>query len=97
MATLVKDVDGAVIATFTAADGNANHVRMGNLQGAKGVAQIAVTAETVEGSNDGTNWDVIATAPAGTFQIVTIDPMPLLIRSPDANTGGIVVVGWAAH
>lgn len=97
MATKIVSEDGAVIATFTATDGNADHVRMGNLAGAKAVAQIAVTAETVEGSNDGLNWDVVATAPAGTFQIVTIDPMPLLIRSPDANTGGIVVVGWVTR
>lgn len=97
MATKLVDVDGAVIATFTASDGDADHVRMGSLINNSAVAQIAVTAEVVEGSNDGTNWDVVATAPAGVFQIVEINPVPLLLRSPAANTGGIVIVGWQAQ
>lgn len=94
MATVRVEGDEAVIATFTASDGDADHVRMGSLTGNAAVAQIAVTAETVEGSNDGTNWDVVATAPTGTFQVVTISPVPLYLRSPAANTGGIVIVGW---
>lgn len=96
MATKVVNNDGAIVVSFTATDDQANtasQVRMGPVLGGKAVAQIAVSGEVVNGSNDGTNWVAVATAGSNNA-IVTIDPLPLLISVPSGNTGAAIVVGW---
>ena len=97
MATKLVDVDGAVVATFTASDTDADHVRMGSLIGATAIAQIAVAGEFLQGSNDGTNFTNLHAATVGANEMAVIPVVPLLIRNPTANTGGIVVVGYQAQ
>lgn len=94
MATLAKDYDGAVVATFDASGSDTEIIRMGTLHGGRMYAQFtAAAADVVEGSNDGTNWGTVATT-TGANSIIRIDAVPLYIRSPAANTGTVVVVGW---
>lgn len=94
MATMVKADDGAVVATFDAGGSDAAIMRMGALHGGRMYAQFtAAASDVLQGSNDGTNWGTIATT-TGANSIIRVDSVPLYIRSPAANSGTIVVVGW---
>lgn len=95
MATKVVDADGAVIANW--AIGNSDAVKMGSLTGGALVVQIAVNTERLQGSNDGVNWDTLATAAAAN-DVIQVVGVPLFIRARAAAdavpTGTVIAVGW---
>src|SRR5262245_17334638 len=97
MATIVVQNNKTVVAAWAAA--NQDSISMGALVGNSLTVQIAVNTEILQGSNDGTNWDTVATAAAAN-DVITVTGVPLFIRAAAAGggapTGAFVVVGYRA-